>query len=91
MTPDGSRPLDFSELASKGVDRFILRETAAPEGYRTSLDAHLRYVPSKGDGLNGFLVSDNCFDSGVYARPNQLAKVDGDGRSRKRADRGGQA
>ena len=80
MTPDGSRPLDFSELASKGVDRFILRETAAPEGYRTSSDAHLRYVPSKGDGLNGFLVSDNCFDSGVYARPNQITKVNATGK-----------
>ena len=88
MTPDGSRPLDFSELASKGVDRFILRETAAPEGYRTSLDAHLRYVPSKGDGLNGFLVSDNCFDSGVYARPNQITKVNATGKV-KTADEAG--
>lgn len=88
MTPDGSRPLDFSELASKGVDRFILRETAAPEGYRTSLDAHLRYVPSKGDGLNGFLVSENCFDSGVYARPNQITKVNATGKV-KTADEAG--
>ncbi|MDO4591163.1 MAG: FctA domain-containing protein [Slackia sp.] len=78
-TQDGSRPLDFSELASKGVDRFVLREVQAPEGYRVSPDAHLRYAPSKGDGQQGFLVSDNTFDSGVYARPYESVSVNPSG------------
>ena len=76
---DGTRPLDFPELASKGVEHFVLREKSAPEGYRLSPDAHLRYVPSKGDGQQGFLVSDNKFDSGVYARPHETVSVNPSG------------
>ena len=76
MTPDGKRPYDFAEAHNKnGQDYYILKELSAPEGYRTSPEAWLRYMPSHGDGQDGFLVCENRWDSGVYARPNQVTVV----------------
>ena len=75
MTPDGLRPLDFEELHEQGRDHFILKETKAPEGYRKASDAWLYYVESKGDGQDGFLKCENPWNSGVYARPNQVTYV----------------
>lgn len=76
MTPDGRRPYDFDEAHNKnGQDYYILKELSAPEGYRTSPEAWLRYMPSHGDGQDGFLVCENQWDSGVYARPNQVTVV----------------
>ena len=76
MTPDGKRPYDFAEAHNNnGQDYYILKELSAPEGYRTSPEAWLRYMPSHGDGQDGFLVCENRWDSGVYARPNQVTVV----------------
>lgn len=76
MTPDGKRPYDFDEAHNnKGQDYYILKELSAPEGYRTSPEAWLRYMPSHSDGQDGFLVCENRWDSGVYARPNQVTVV----------------
>lgn len=77
MTPDGKRPYDFAEAykSSHRQEFYILRELKAPDGYRPNPEAHLRYVPSRGDGQKGFLVSENPWDSGVYARPNQTTYV----------------
>ena len=76
MTPDGRRPYDFAEAHNKnGQDYYILKELSAPEGYRTSPEAWLRYMPSHGDGQDGFLVCENQWDSGVYSRPNQVTVV----------------
>lgn len=75
MTPDGKRPYNFTEAHHNGQDYYILKELSAPEGYRTSPDAWLRYMPSNGDGQDGFLVCENPWDSGVYARPNQVTVV----------------
>lgn len=75
MTPDGTRPYDFTEAHIKGQDCYILKELSAPEGLRKSPDAWLRYMPSNGDGQDGFLVCENPWDSGVYARPNQVTVV----------------
>ena len=76
MTPDGKRPDDFvAAHNNNGQDYYILKELSAPEGYRTSPEAWLRYMPSHGDGQDGFLVCENRWDSGVYARPNQVTVV----------------
>lgn len=75
MTPDGTRPYDFTEAHTKGQDCYILKELSAPEGLRKSPDAWLRYMPSNGDDQDGFLVCENRWDSGVYARPNQVTVV----------------
>ena len=75
MTPDGTRPYDFTEAHHNGQDYYILKELSAPEGYRTSPEAWLRYMPSNGDRQDGFLVCENPWDSGVYARPNQVTVV----------------
>ena len=75
MTPDGTRPYDFTEAHNKGQDYYILKELSAPEGLRMSPEAWLRYMPSNGDGDDGFLVCENPWDSGVYARPNQVTVV----------------
>ena len=76
MTPDGKRPYDFAEAHNNnGQDYYILKELSAPEGYRTSPEAWLRYMPSHGDGQDGFLVCENRWDSGVYTRPNQVTVV----------------
>ena len=76
MTPGGKRPYDFAEAHNNnGQDYYILKELSAPEGYRTSPEAWLRYMPSHGDGQDGFLVCENRWDSGVYARPNQVTVV----------------
>ena len=76
MTPDGKRPYDFAEAHNNnGQDYYILKELSAPEGYRTSPEAWLHYMPSHGDGQDGFLVCENRWDSGVYARPNQVTVV----------------
>lgn len=86
MTPDGKRPYDFDEAyrSDKRKEFYILDELSAPAGYRPNPDAWLRYVPSAdathgGDGQDGFLVCDNTWDSGVYARPNQATYVNDQG------------
>lgn len=71
------KPLNFMELQAHGKDRFVLRETYAPEGYRKSPEAHLRYVLSE-DKLAGHLVSENYWESGVYARAEKVITVVGD-------------
>lgn len=79
MDLDGKTPIDFAKLASDpngAKTHFILRETKTPEGYRTSSEGHLKYYPSRGDGQKGFLLSENEFDSGVFARPNQITVMD---------------
>ena len=58
-----------------GYDYFVLKETKSSDGYRKAPDAWLRYVESKGDRQDGFLVCDNPWNAGVYARPSQVTYV----------------
>ena len=78
MTPAGNRPYNFAEAHGHGQDHYILREVKAPAGYRKNPDAWLSYHPSHGDGQDGFVVCENPWDSGVYARPNQSVYVTGE-------------
>ena len=71
------RPLNFLELHTAGASHFVLRETFAPAGYRKSPDAHLVFELSK-DKTTGHLLSENYWDSGVYARAEKIITVVGD-------------
>lgn len=77
LDADG-KPLDFTELHGKGTDTYVLRETKTPGSYRTSPDGHLRYVASQSSSMQfGMLVSENYWDSGVYAIPEQRITASG--------------
>ncbi len=71
-TPDGTRPLNFAELYGENAQYFILKEVSTPEGYHKSADAWLRYVPSNGRDGDGFLISDNLWQTGTYMAPAQV-------------------
>lgn len=56
-------PYSLNDLKEKAGDRFILKETKVPDGYRlVSDEIRLRI-------RNGVLVCDNTYDSGVWASP----------------------
>lgn len=75
---DGS-PLSFMKLyADKGYARYVLRERVAPAGHRPSPDGRLKYRVSATDKTLGFILSDNYWDSGVYARAEQTLGIEGD-------------
>lgn len=71
-TPDGTRPLDFAEMYGKGCEYYILREVKTPDGYHASDDAWLRYAPSNGRDGDGFLVTENLWQTGTYMAPAQV-------------------
>ena len=64
-------------LNASGISHYVLKETKTPEGYRKSPDARLKYV-TNADKSIGFLLSDNYWESGVYARPEQVVTIAGD-------------
>lgn len=70
-------PLNFKQLNAEGTSYYVLRETKTPSGYRRSPDAHLHFVESK-DSAVGFLLSENYWESGVYARAEEVITVAGD-------------
>lgn len=70
-------PINFMNLNAAGISHYVLKETKAPEGYRKSPDARLKYV-TNADKSIGFLLSDNYWESGVYARPEQVVTIAGD-------------
>lgn len=70
-------PLNFKQLNAEGTSYYVLRETTTPSGYRRSPDAHLHFAESK-DSAVGFLLSENYWESGVYARAEEVITVAGD-------------
>ena len=75
---DGS-PLSFMKLyADKGYAHYVLRERVAPTGHRPSPDGRLKYQVSATDKTLGFILSDNYWESGVYARAEQTLGIEGD-------------
>lgn len=75
---DGS-PLSFMKLyADKGYKHYILRERVTPAGHRPSPDGKLKYKVSATDKTLGFILSDNYWDSGVYAHAEQTLGIEGD-------------
>ncbi|MDO4436499.1 MAG: SpaA isopeptide-forming pilin-related protein [Coriobacteriaceae bacterium] len=73
---ENNEPLNFHDLANnQNFTHYVLRETKAPQAYRTSPDAHLRYVGSKLESTTnptGMLIAENSWDSGVFAVPEQV-------------------
>ena len=57
-------PINFSELFTNGIERYVLEETNVPNGYRKSKNAHLRYK-SRFGSVTGTLVCDNMWETGV--------------------------
>ena len=73
------KPLNFMALYHRdGTEHYLLRETSAPSGYRKSPDGKLRFVMSEVEKTLGFLFSDNYWESGVFARPEQQLTIEGD-------------
>lgn len=77
FTDANTVPINFMNLNASGISHYVLKETEAPEGYRKSPDARLKYV-TNADKSIGFLLSDNYWESGVYARPEQVVTIAGD-------------
>ena len=77
FTDANTVPINFMTLSASGISHYVLKETKTPEGYRKSPDARLKYV-TNADKSIGFLLSDNSWESGVYARPEQAVTIVGD-------------
>ena len=77
FTDANTVPINFMNLSASGISHYVLKETKTPEGYRKSPDARLKYV-TNADKSIGFLLSDNYWESGVYARPEQVVTIAGD-------------
>lgn len=77
FTDANTVPINFMNLNASGISHYVLKETKTPEGYRKSPDARLKYV-TNADKSIGFLLSDNYWESGVYARPEQVVTIVGD-------------
>lgn len=77
FTDANTVPINFMTLSASGISHYVLKETKTPEGYRKSPDARLKYV-TNADKSIGFLLSDNYWESGVYARPEQVVTIVGD-------------
>lgn len=77
FTDANTVPINFMNLNASGISHYVLKETKTPEGYRKSPDARLKYV-TNADKSIGFLLSDNYWESGVYARPEQVVTIAGD-------------
>lgn len=77
FTDANTVPINFMNLNASGISHYVLKETKTPEGYRKSPDARLKYV-TNADKSIGFLLSDNYWESGVYARPEQVVTILGD-------------
>ena len=76
FTDANTVPINFMNLNASGISHYVLKETKTPEGYRKSPDARLKYV-TNADKSIGFLLSDNYWESGVYARPEQVVTIVG--------------
>lgn len=76
FTDANTVPINFMNLNASGISHYVLKETKTPEGYRKSPDARLKYV-TNADKSIGFLLSDNYWESGVYARPEQVVTIAG--------------
>lgn len=76
FTDANTVPINFMNLNASGISHYVLKETKAPEGYRKSPDARLKYVTNADESI-GFLLSDNSWESGVYARPEQVVTIAG--------------
>lgn len=73
------KPLSFMKLYhQEGIAHYVLRETKAPAGYRKSPDGKLKFVMSDVEKTLGFLFSDNYWESGVFAHPEQELTIEGD-------------
>lgn len=77
FTDANTVPINFMNLNASGISHYVLKETKTPEGYRKSPDARLKYM-TNADKSIGFLLSDNYWESGVYARPEQVVTIAGD-------------
>ena len=77
FTDANTVPINFMNLNASGISHYVLKETKTPEGYRKSPDARLKYV-TNADKSIGFLLSDNYWESGVYARPERVVTIVGD-------------
>lgn len=77
FTDANTVPINFMNLNASGISHYVLKETKTPEGYRKSPDARLKYM-TNADRSIGFLLSDNYWESGVYARPEQVVTIAGD-------------
>lgn len=77
FTDANTVPINFMNLNASGISHYVLKETKTPEGYRKSPDARLKYV-TNADKSIGFLLSDNYWESGVYALPEQVVTIVGD-------------
>lgn len=77
FTDANTVPINFMNLNASGISHYVLKETKTPEGYRKSPDARLKYV-TNADKSIGFLLSDSYWESGVYARPEQVVTIVGD-------------
>lgn len=77
FTDANTVPINFMNLNASGISHYVLKETKTPEGYRKSPDARLKYVTNDDKSI-GFLLSDNYWESGVYARPEQVVTIVGD-------------
>lgn len=77
FTDANTVPINFMNLNASGISHYVLKETKTPEGYRKSPDARLKYVTNADESI-GFLLSDNYWESGVYARPEQVVTIAGD-------------
>ena len=67
----------YTSQIQSGRLNLVLRETSAPNGYRTSQEVRLYLVESGG---NVVLLSDNQWESGAYAYSNVAITVGGDGK-----------
>lgn len=76
FTDANTVPINFMNLNASGISHYVLKETKTPEGYRKSPDARLKYVTNADESI-GFLLSDNYWESGVYARPEQVVTIAG--------------
>lgn len=76
FTDANTVPINFMNLNASGISHYVLKETKTPEGYRKSPNARLKYV-TNADKSIGFLLSDNYWESGVYARPEQVVTIEG--------------
>lgn len=63
---DDGLPYSLNELKKMFGSNFILRETAAPKGYRLVSDEIYLYI------ANDVLLCDNTYESGVWASPRLL-------------------